>query len=116
MPTGCIRGERFGAILPGIFDVVLGVGGGKDGGRFRSKASPPRGFLGGRQVPELREAWHWQMPYAFAQEQLSGDLLGSTLLIGSWTVSTVDGSEILGYPIIYNVYTFQVVQDVFHQQ
>ena len=28
------------------------------------------------QVPELREAWHWQMPYAFAQEQLVMGIFG----------------------------------------
>ena len=50
------------------------------GGSFSFGQEMPQ--LSQCQVPELREAWHWQMPYAFAQEQLvMGDfwLDGSTL-------------------------------------
>ena len=35
------------------------------------------------QVPELREAWHWQMPYAFAQEQLVVEIFVSWIYLRS---------------------------------
>ena len=45
----------------------------KDGGSFSFGQEMPQPSR--CQVPELREAWHWQMPYAFAQEQLVMEIL-----------------------------------------
>ena len=48
------------------------------------------------QVPELREAWHWQMPYAFAQEQLVLEILaGSTPQDAIVILVTVQGIFVL---------------------
>ena len=64
-----------------ILTVFCWVVGCKDGGSFSFGQEMPQPSR--CQVPELREAWHWQMPYAFAQEQLVVEIFVSWIYLRS---------------------------------